>query len=454
MQPLPTVDPLPHWPDHLAQLERDLAWALEESQAHGGEAFGGVVLDAGSPANHHADDQHPPHRPVPHFARWCPDPGPGHLLVARPGARPRLVRLVARDFWHEAPEAVEHPFADTLEVVEVDSAEAAVAAVGDTAGCAYVGARPAVAEALGLADAVEPGPLLAALDWRRAYKTDYEVACLRAAAERAARGHAAVRAGVQEGLSERALHFAYLEATGHLGHETPYPNIIAWDEASAVLHYTRKRPSAPQPGRVLLIDAGAQHLGYASDITRTYAREALGAPPHPAFVALLEGVQRLQRELVAMAAPGASYVAIHEASYRGVCALLAECELLTVSAEEACERNLGYAFYPHGVGHHLGLQVHDVGGRQAGPGGGAQDPPERFPWLRTTRSLEAGHVVTIEPGLYLIPLLLDPHRDGEHRDAFNWGLIDALLPHGGIRIEDDVAVTGDGPDDLSRPFVP
>ena len=78
-------------------------------------------------------------------------------------------------------------------------------------------------------------------------------------------------------------------------------------------------------------------------------------------------------------------------------------------------------------------------------------PPEEYPTLRTTRELDTGHVVTVEPGLYFIPLLLDPIRDS---DAVDWKLVDELIPCGGVRIEDDVLVTQSGSENLTRPLIP
>jgi Xaa-Pro dipeptidase len=288
------------------------------------------------------------------------------------------------------------------------------------------------------------------LDWTRATKTPYEVDCIREAGRLAATGHAAVRAGVAALRSERELHQDYLSAAGMLDSETPYGNIVAWDDRAATLHYETKRATRPDPGHVFLIDAGALHLGYASDITRTYARD--GA--HPVFRSLLDGMEEMQRQLVASVRPGTSYPAIHQAAHRGVAKLLTQAGVLRVSAEAAFERGLTRPFFPHGVGHHLGLQVHDVGGKQVSPRGDRQESPAEHPFLRTTRDLAPGHVVTIEPGLYFIPMLLEPFRSGPDAAAFDWGLVDALTPCGGIRIEDDILVTDGGHEDLTRPFVP
>ena len=103
---------------------------------------------------------------------------------------------------------------------------------------------------------------------------------------------------------------------------------------------------------------------------------------------------------------------------------------------------------------HLGLQVHDVGGQQATREGEHRPPPKEHPYLRTTRDLQVGQVVTVEPGLYFIPQLLQPHRSGDTADAFDWSLVDALVECGGIRIEDDVHVTSTGAENLTRPVLP
>jgi len=190
--------------------------------------------------------------------------------------------------------------------------------------------------------------------------------------------------------------------------------------------------------------------GYASDITRTYANDK--SPD--VFRRLLDGMDALQRNLVGQVAPGKPYVDIQIAAHRGVARLLHDAGILKAAPEEAVTRGFTRPFLPHGVGHHLGLQVHDVGGHQVDARGTKQQPPAEHPYLRTTRPLDVGHVVTIEPGLYFIPMLLDPLRESSDASLFDWQQIDGLLPYGGIRIEDDVLVTPTGQEDLTRPLLP
>ena len=425
--------------------------ALAVSAEIGPAEFGGIVFHAGRRAHYHADDQEVPFRSLPHFARFAPVPGPDHLLLFRPGEPVRLGLVEPSDYWEEAPSVPDHPCAEVLEFLKSPSLESVALLLGDVSDCAYMGEAADVAKRLGIGPrAVEPRSLAAPLDWYRAFKTRYEVECIREAARRAARGHAAAREGVLAGASEREIHAAYLAASDQLEQETPYPNIIAWDDRSALLHYQRKRSSPPDPGKSFLIDAGASCNGYASDITRSYVRAGV----HEVFREALDRVELLQRQLIGQLEASGSYVDLHASAVRGVGAILGELGVLRVSADEAYESRLALPFMPHGLGHHLGLQVHDVGGQQITREGELQLPPKEYLSLRTTRDLDVGHVVTLEPGLYFNPLLLDRYRGGAESHAFDWKLIDELTACGGIRIEDDLLITELGCENLSRPWVP
>jgi Xaa-Pro dipeptidase len=107
-------------------------------------------------------------------------------------------------------------------------------------------------------------------------------------------------------------------------------------------------------------------------------------------------------------------------------------------------------FFPHGLGHLVGLQVHDVSGFSVDATGKRKATPPGHPYLRLTRTLEPGFVVTIEPGLYFIDMLLDEARKGAHGPHINWHRVDEFRPYGGIRVEDNVACTADAPENLTR----
>jgi Xaa-Pro dipeptidase len=133
-----------------------------------------------------------------------------------------------------------------------------------------------------------------------------------------------------------------------------------------------------------------------------------------------------------------------------VAQVLADHRLVRCTAESAFDAGITRTFLPHGVGHLIGLQTHDVGGQQASPEGGLRPPPEAYPTLRLTRDVEAEQVFTIEPGLYFIPMLLEEARHGPAGQDIDWPRVEALAPCGGIRIEDNVVATADGVRNLTR----
>jgi Xaa-Pro dipeptidase len=430
------------YPAHVSERQRKAEAALAAS------GFDGVVIHAGAPFTYFADDQDAPFRPAAHFAHWCPLEGPHHLLHVRPGKRARVVRVAPEDYWYEQVPLGQPFWAGQFEVVEVPDAARAWKELELGPRTAYLGDRPAEAGAHAIGPAAQnPAALLARLDWDRAKKTTYEVECLDAAAELGGRGHKAARAAFLAGASELAIHQAYVQAVGCTDKELPYESIVGIDEKGAILHYCGKRTKGG--GRSLLIDVGAQVRGYASDITRTWTNERAD----PLFRQLVDGMERIQAELCAAVRPGLPYLDLHVAAHTKVGGVLHEAGLVKVPGGEALERGLTAPFFPHGLGHFLGLQVHDVGGRQRAPEGGTLAPPAQFPFLRTTRTIEEGQVFTIEPGLYFIEMLLRPIRAGKDAKLVDWQLVDRLAAHGGIRVEDDVLVTRDGHRNLTRPFI-
>jgi Xaa-Pro dipeptidase len=433
--------------DHLQSLQKSYEAAMAEVKAEGIE-IDSVLLHSGSESYYFADDNHLPFHPIPHFAHWLPLEGSNHFLLFRPGTQLRLVRHVPRDFWYETPTDKADHWQSSFKIIEVDSLSRARAELHDLDGhVAYIGDNARLAGEWGISpELIQPKSLLTRLDFNRSYKTPYEVECLRRASARAAQGHRAARAAFEAGLSEREIHRDYLEAIGGVETDTPYGNIIALDEKAAILHYQQKRGKEVAPGQLLLIDAGARVNGYCSDITRTYLRQ--GADPQ--FAELLERMESMQRSLVESVRVGLPYPEIHRAAHRGVAQIISDLKLVRLTADEILERGLTHPFLPHGVGHFLGIQVHDVSGHMADRRGTPAPPPAEYPFLRLTRTIEAGQVFTIEPGFYFIPMLLEPFRQGEQSQYFDWQAIDRLSKLGGIRVEDDIHVTPNGPENLTR----
>lgn len=309
--------------------------------------------------------------------------------------------------------------------------------------CILIGEVDEAAHALDI-ERVNPTPAVDILHYARARKTAYELECMRAASRRGAVGHRAAEAAFRDGASEFDIHLAYLKAVGQNEKDLPYGNIIALNEHAAVLHYQHQSSEVPRELRSFLIDAGAAVMGYASDITRTYAYR------YGEFNDLIERMIAMQRAVVEEVSAGVDYADLHLGCHEKLAALLADAGLATGSVEALIANGVTSAFLPHGLGHFLGIQVHDVGGLMADESGSVIERPPEHPFLRLTRTLEVDHVLTIEPGLYVIDMLLEELRDTPGHAMLNHNRIAALRPFGGIRIEDNVRVLEDGVENLTR----
>ena len=157
-----------------------------------------------------------------------------------------------------------------------------------------------------------------------------------------------------------------------------------------------------------------------------------------------------QLGLCAKVRAGFDYRQLHLDAHLAIGAILRDFRITDLSPEAALETGVSSTFLPHGIGHGIGLQVHDVAGFAASEDGAWIERPDGHPYLRLTRTLQPGMVVTIEPGLYFIDMLLEELRQGPQAGAIDWARVDAFRPYGGIRIEDDVACTDAEPVNLTR----
>ena len=161
-------------------------------------------------------------------------------------------------------------------------------------------------------------------------------------------------------------------------------------------------------------------------------------------------MDQMQQELCAMVKPGVSYPDIHFAAHHKIAAILSQFGFVRLDGGAIVEKGISSAFFPHGVGHFLGLQVHDVAGFMADPSGKSIPKPEGHPYLRLTRKVEPRFVFTVEPGLYFIEPLLAQLKQSENAQHVDWPKVDAFRKYGGIRIEDNVVVTESGHENLTR----
>lgn len=424
---------------HLQRLQRDYVAAMEAS---GHES---VILASGTPRYRFEDDQTVPFRINPRYRQWIPEGDhTDSFVVIRPGQRPRLICHQPRDYWHVVPGAPTGFWAGNFDIESAGSAEAALKALGDPGGRAawlgdFAGLPPGAA-----ADQVNPPALTHWLDYHRVYKTNYEVACIEQASRIAAHAHIAARESRKAGAAEFEIHLAYQRAAGQNEQALPYGNIIALNEHAATLHYELFDHQPPATAHSFLIDAGASYLGYAADITRTWpAADGL-------FADLVSALDHAQRELIAGIRPGQAFLDLHLQAHADVADILSQLGLVGMSPESMVESGVTAAFFPHGLGHHLGLQVHDRGGKLADTAGTVIPQPSGHPFLRNLRSVEPGNVFTIEPGIYLIEQLLAPLREGPIGDDIDWERVAEIAPCGGVRIEDNILVTSRGVRNLTR----
>ena len=424
---------------HLAAVQARTDAALA---AH---RYDGVVVHSGRPRDHFLDDHAPPYKANPHFLWWAPLlDAPDSFVRYVPGERPRLVFHQPADYWHKPPVLPDEAWLRNFEVQVVRSPGEARELLG-TAGrrLAFIGEWQEEFDTWGFAGA-NAKPLLDHLHFHRAAKTPYEIECMRRASRLGARGHVAAERAWRSGASEFEAHQAYCSAAGLREQELPYGNIVAFGPGAAVLHYQQLQRGRDVPRRSFLIDAGAQVRGYASDITRTYGD---GDAEFGALLAAMDGVEQA---LCAAIRAGTDYREVHLQAHWLIAGVLKQAGIVLCSQEAAVAERVSSVFFPHGIGHLLGLQVHDVAGLARDVSGVEIPRPEGHPYLRLTRTLEPGFVVTVEPGLYFIDLLLEQARaDGRGRHI-RWDAVERLKPFGGIRVEDDVVCTAGEPENLTR----
>ena len=399
-----------------------------------GAGFDALVVMAGAPLVQFLDDQDYPFKVNPQFKAWVPVlDNPRCVLIYSPGSRPKVLFYQPVDYWHKPADLPQGAWTAALDWQPITDPAQAPRAWADLGRVAVIGPGEA-----------NPPEVLTRLNYERAVKTDYELECLRRATAIGVRGHRAAPAAFRRRASEYETHMQYLEACVQREEEMPYNNIVAYNEHAAVLHYQHLARAVPADLRSFLIDAGAQYRGYAADITRSYA----AAPG--AFADLILAMDDVQRALCAEIVSGRDYREVHLSAHRRIGDLMHAVGLTTLPGQAALETGLTGVFLPHGIGHLLGLQVHDVGGVMGDKDGHERQRPAGHPYLRLTRMLEPGVVVTVEPGLYFIDSLLAAARADARGAHINWPMVEALRPYGGIRIEDNVAATETQPENFTR----
>ncbi len=292
---------------------------------------------------------------------------------------------------------------------------------------------------------VETETLEDALTYCRCIKTDYELDALREAARVNDIAHTESMKVLKPGMNEyemKAVFDYHQKKNGLL--QPAYTGIHAGGENSAILHYVENN-QAIKDGDLYLVDAGYEFKGYASDVTRTY-------PANGTFTgnqaAIYQVVLNALNRCIEQVKPGVKMEDLHLAACRIILTGLKEFGIVKGEVEEMMENNIFALFFPHGLGHFLGLDTHDVGGY---PKGVDRIDRPGIKFLRVRRELMPGMVITIEPGIYFIPALLKPALEDEEKAKFlNRNKVESMLDFGGIRIEDNLVITENGSENLTN----
>ncbi|HEX5135683.1 MAG TPA: aminopeptidase P family protein [Planctomycetota bacterium] len=271
-----------------------------------------------------------------------------------------------------------------------------------------------------------------------------EMRRMRAAAQATAAAFARAVPLIRPGATERAIEIEIeAEFFRNGAQRTAYDTIVGTGPNSAVLHFMPTARAA-RDGELVLIDAGAEVDGYACDVTRTYPAGGAFTPEQKDVFAV---VDEARRNGIAKCRPGVEWRDVHLGACLDIARGLADMGILRGTAEGLLEQDAQALFFPHGIGHMLGLGVRDAGG--ALPGRRKSKKPG-IRHLRVDLPLDKGFVMTVEPGIYFIPALLtNAEKRKQYRDAVVWARVDRMLGFGGIRLEDNVHVTDAGPEVLT-----
>ena len=274
------------------------------------------------------------------------------------------------------------------------------------------------------------------LNHLRRAKDELELERMRFAERATAAGFAKLVELIEPGRTERQLQIE-LEAEffRHGADDVAFDTIVGSGPNAGVLHFPPMHRQL-QAGELVLIDAGAEYRGYDSDITRTYPVSGEFTAEQRELHAVVESALRAATE---RCLPGTEFRDIHRSAQLVIAEGLSEFGLLRGRVESLVESEAVSVFFPHGVGHLVGLGIRDAS--EALPG----RERDEFPRLRLDLPLLPGYVTTIEPGIYFVPALLhDPEFRDKHRDMVRWEKAETMIGFGGIRIENNVLVTDDG----------
>lgn len=284
-----------------------------------------------------------------------------------------------------------------------------------------------------------------AIEECRVVKDSYEIALIRKANAISGIAHRAVMGAVKHSRNECELEGLFLQrCIAHGCRNQAYSSIVASGTDASTLHYVHNDKPITADTLNLLLDAGGEYDCYAADITRTYP---VNGHFTPASKAIYNLVLEMQKECTSLVRAGAIWDTIHTRAHEIAIAGLVALGILrnTYTPAELLASRISTIFFPHGLGHYLGMDTHDTGGHA-----NYKDVDPMFRYLRVRGGLPAGSVVTVEPGIYFCRFMIEPAlRDEERRKYVDEEVLKGYWSVGGVRIEDNILVTEEGWENLT-----
>ena len=286
--------------------------------------------------------------------------------------------------------------------------------------------------------------LIKAVISMRLIKEDIEIAAIDAACDLGYQMHSAARDAIEIGIVEQDI-VGRMEAVALAkGWGVSFPTILT--QHGETLH-NHGHEAVIEPGKLMVIDAGVEsNEHYASDFTRTYPTSGKYTQKQREVYQI---VYDCNEYAFSLAKPGITYREVHLATARKMLEGLSALGLVKGDLDEMVAKGIAGLFQPHGLGHNMGLDVHDM--EDLGENLVGYDPDQTrakqlgLGSLRMARRLVPGHVITDEPGIYFIPALIEKFKkEGLGYDFVNYAALESYYDFGGIRIEDDVLITPDG----------
>jgi len=426
--------------DHLSKILCVLDQTMQEND------YDEIVLYSGEAKTIYLDDNRYPYKVYTNFKYFLPVlKNPHSFIRYKRGEKPELIVFQKVDYWDSQPKELQGEWTEFFNITYYNSLDDMQKVLPtNLKNTAFLGEEINRFENFSF-KSLNDYALIHVLHFSRTIKSAYEVECMRRANSLASRAHIAARTAFLEGKSELETHLVYLKALSYKEEEVPYTNIVAFDESAAILHYVDYKTHEYE-AKSFLLDAGASYRGYHADITRTHVKEG-----HESFKDLIQAVDASCLNIISKIKTNMNYEVLQEQMHLDTAEILAEFKFMNISADEIYEKEYTKLFSPAGVGHYIGLQVHDIGNTISDKYGKAHTMSKKHPFLRLNKNIEENNVFTIEPGVYVIDQLLKNHLG---KKEFNWDVISHFRSYGGARVEDSVYINKNEVENITRPYLP